>query len=142
MSIIKDKLTAEGAEGAEIGNVISGKIIGAAIEVHRELGPGLLESAYEACLAHELMSIGLRVEKQVPLPISYKGFSLENGYRMDLVVENLVVCELKTVDHFTNLHQAQLLSYLRLSGHKLGLLLNFYQRYMRNGIKRIALSAA
>jgi len=96
-------------------------IIGAAIEVHRELGPGLLESTYEACLAYELAQRGLKVERQKPLPVVYKGLKLDIGYRVDLLVEDRVVVELKAVDHLEAIHEAQLLSYLRLSGCNMGL---------------------
>ena len=112
-------------------NQITEKIIGAAIEVHRELGPGLLESAYETCLSFELAERGLDIDRQKPLPIVYK------GTRLDLLVENLVIVEIKSVDHLDSIHQAQLLSYLRLSGCKLGLLNNFNVQVLKNGIKRM-----
>ncbi len=115
------------------------KIIGAAIEVHRELGPGLLESAYQACLVHELELRGLNVEEQVPLPVTYKGITLDCGYRLDLVVENRVVVELKTVEKLIPVHEAQLLTYLKLSKIKIGLLINFHSAVIRNSIKRMAL---
>ena len=137
----KKHLTAEGAEDAELRpDALTNRIIGAAIEVHRHLGPGLLESAYEVCLVHELMAAGLHVERQVPLPVVYKGVSLECGYRMDLVVERQVVCELKTVDRLNDIHTAQVLSYLRLSGLRVGLLINFHQTTLKAGIKRLSLS--
>src|SRR4051794_7452316 len=101
------------------------EIIGAAIAVHRALGPGLLESAYEACLKYELEQRGLRVEKQVPLRVVYREVSLECAYRLDLVVEGLIILELKAGDVLAPIHEAQLLSYLRLSGLRLGLLINF-----------------
>jgi GxxExxY protein len=112
-------------------------IIGAAIEVHRELGPGLLESAYEACLAYELAKRGRRVSRQVPLPIKYKGVELAEGYRIDLLVDDLVVVEVKACDGLNPIHQAQLLSYLRLSGRQVGLLLNFHETSLRRGLKRL-----
>ena len=118
-------------------NQITEKIIGAAIEVHRELGPGLLESAYETCLSFELAERGLDINRQKPLPIVYKGTRLDAGYRLDLLVENLVIVEIKSVDHLDSIHQAQLLSYLRLSGCKLGLLNNFNVQVLKNGIKRM-----
>ena len=127
--------TTEGTEGTE-ENKLTGLIIGAAIEVHRHLGPGLLESAYEACLCHELLSLGLAVERQRPLPVVYKSVQVECGYRLDLVIENQVICELKTVERITDVHQAQILSYLKLSGIPLGLLFNLNQRVLRSGIKR------
>ncbi len=118
-------------------NLISSKIILAAIEVHRTLGPGLLESAYERCLCHELALQDISFEKQVPLPVTYKGVNLDCGYRLDLVVEGKVILELKSVARFEAIHDAQLLTYLRLTRLKLGLLLNFNVDLMKNGIKRI-----
>jgi GxxExxY protein len=115
------------------------KIIGAAIEVHRELGPGLLESAYAACLAHELTLRGLRFRTEVPLPVVYKGVRLDCGYRMDLIVEERVLLELKTAEKILPVHEAQLLTYLRLSGIKVGLLINFHSPVLRNAIKRMVL---
>jgi GxxExxY protein len=112
-------------------------VIGAAIEVHRELGPGLLESAYEACLVYELELRGLTVERQHPLPVHYKGVRLDCGYRIDLLVEHRVVVELKTVEHLAPVHQAQLLTYLRLAKLNVGLLLNFHEPTMRAGIRRL-----
>ncbi|MEW5945484.1 MAG: GxxExxY protein [bacterium] len=116
---------------------LSYQIVGAAIEVHKTLGPGLLESAYEVCLCRELELKKLRFEKQVPLPVEYKGLSLDCGYRMDIVVEDLVIIELKTVDKIIPIHDAQLLTYLKLSGKKLGMILNFNVPIMKDGIKRI-----
>ena len=112
-------------------------IIGAAIEVHRELGPGLLESAYEACLFYELTLRGLDVLREVKLPITYKGVELDQGYKIDLLVQRSVVVEVKAVDRLDAIHEAQLLSYLKLSGCKVGLLLNFNVRVLRDGIKRM-----
>ena len=114
-------------------------IIGAAIEVHRELGPGLLESVYEECLSHELRFRNLTVQRQVDLPMVYKGIELSCGHRMDLVVEDAVVIELKAVEQLLPIHEAQLLTYLRLSGKRVGLLLNFNTALLRDGIKRMAL---
>ena len=111
-------------------------IIGAAIEVHRALGPGLLESAYEECLCHELGLRGLSFERQYPLPVVYKGVTLACGYRMDIVVEDQVVIELKTVDKLLPVHEAQLLTYLKLSGKRIGLLFNFHCEVLRAGMKR------
>jgi GxxExxY protein len=116
------------------------QIIGAAIEVHRHLGPGLLESAYETCLAHELTLLGLDVAQQQPLPISYKGLQLDAAYRLDLVVENSVLLELKSVERFEPIHEAQLLTYLRLARLPVGLLINFNVHLLRQGIKRFALT--
>lgn len=117
-------------------NEISGKIIGCAIEVHKALGPGLLESAYEECLYFELQSAGLKVEKQKPLPVVYKEVKLETGYRIDLLVENCIVVELKSVEALNDVHTAQVLTYLKLSGCKLGLLINFNVVKLVDGIKR------
>jgi len=111
-------------------------IIGAAIEVHKTLGPGLLESAYEDCLKHELELRGYSVRKQMPLPVVYKGLELECGYRMDLVVEETVIIEVKSVDQIHPVHEAQLLTYLRISGKRVGLLINFNVELLKNGIIR------
>lgn len=112
-------------------------IIGAAIEVHRHLGPGLLESAYEQCLAYELGLRNILFQRQVPLPVQYKEVQLDCGYRMDLVVAKSVVVELKTVEKLLPIHDAQLLTYLKLSGLKTGLLLNFNAPTLKQGIKRL-----
>jgi GxxExxY protein len=117
-------------------NKITEKIIGAAIEVHRSLGPGLLESAYQECLIYELESIGLKVKKELILPIIYKDLILKHGYRIDLLVENQIVLELKTVDKFTDVHSAQILTYMKLGTYPLGLLINFNTKLLKNGIKR------
>lgn len=131
--------TAEGAEGAEKKeNQISGIVLDAAIAVHTALGPGLLESAYEACLLFELCSRGLKVQTQVPLPISYRGVKLDAAYRMDLLVEDLVIIEIKAIERLMPIHDAQLLSYLKLSKKKLGLLINFHVVRLKDGYKRIA----
>ena len=119
-------------------NVLSGEIISAAIEVHREIGPGLLESAYEECLCYELGLRGLNFSRQVDLPVVYKGVSLDCGYRMDIVVENLVLIALKTVSELKSIHSAQTLTYLRLSEIPLGLLINFNVNLLKDGIKRLA----
>ena len=118
-------------------NQISKQIIGSAIEVHKQLGPGLLESAYRECLYYELSKAGLTVRKEVPMPIVYKEIRLDHGYRMDLLVANKVVVEIKTVEFLTDVHTAQLLTYLRLGNYKLGLLLNFHVAVMKEGIKRL-----
>jgi GxxExxY protein len=115
------------------------EIIGAAIEVHRELGPGLLESAYEACLCYELKLRGIDVECQVPLPVQYKEVHLDCGYRIDACEKNRVILELKSVDEINDLHRAQLLTYLRPSGKKVGLLLNFNVPVLKDGIVRMVL---
>jgi GxxExxY protein len=120
-------------------NEISHTIIGCAIEVHKQLGPGLLESAYQECLYYELVNKGLKVEKEKALPIVYKEVKLDHGYRIDLLVENKVVIELKTVEDFTEVHTAQVLTYLKLGQYKLGLLLNFHVSTLKEGIKRIIL---
>ena len=118
-------------------NQLSSKIIGTAIEVHKTLGPGLLESAYEECLCHELSIQGLLFEKQKPLSIDYKGKKLDCGYRLDIIVEKAVIIELKTCEKIEPIHKAQLLTYLKLSGINLGLILNFDVSLMRDGIVRI-----
>jgi len=118
-------------------NQLSSKIIGAAIEVHKTLGPGLLESAYEECLCHELGMQGLLFEKQKPLSIDYKGKKLDCGYRLDIIVEKAVIIELKSCEKIEPIHKAQLLTYLKLSGLNLGLILNFNVSLMRDGIVRI-----
>ena len=117
-------------------NQISEIIIGKAIEVHRALGPGLLESAYQECLYHELINEGLKVEKEKPMPIIYKDIKLDHGYRLDLLVENKVVIEIKTVDTLIDVHTAQILTYLKLGDYKLGLLINFNVPLLKEGIKR------
>jgi GxxExxY protein len=114
----------------EIGHAI----IGAAMNVHSAVGPGLLESAYGVCLAHELQKQGLRVQKEASIPIRYDGLTIDNGYRVDLLIENLVVVELKAVANILPVHRSKLLSYLRLSDYKLGFLLNFHVAHMRDGI--------
>lgn len=113
------------------------EIIAAAIEVHRTLGPGLLEAAYQACLAYELSSRGIKFEREKPLPVQYKKVKLDCGYEMDFVVEGQVVVETKAVDKLNKVHQAQLLSHLKLGGYKVGLLINFHELVLRNGIKRM-----
>jgi len=118
-------------------NELSSKIIGAAIEVHKALGPGLLESAYEECLCHELSLRGFSFERQELLPITYKGKELDCGYRLDIVVEKVIIVELKSCERIEPIHKAQLLTYLRLSGLHLGLLLNFNTLMMRDGIFRV-----
>jgi len=120
-------------------NELSKIIIGCAIDVHRELGPGLLESAYQECLYYELVSKGLKVEKEKSIPIVYKEIKLDHGYRIDLLIEDKVVIELKTVESFTDVHTAQVLTYLKLGDYRLGLLLNFHVKLMKDGIKRIIL---
>ena len=118
-------------------NEISKKIIGAAIQVHRTLGPGLLESTYEACLKYELEKIGLKIQSQVGLPVIYDGIKIDLGYRLDILVEDAVIIELKAVTTITPLYEAQLLSYLKLSGKHLGLLINFNVTLLKDGIKRM-----
>jgi len=118
-------------------NKITETIIGAAIDVHRALGPGLLESAYEACMVYELAQVGLKAEQQKPLPIVYREVKLECGYRMDLMIEDEVIVEIKSIEKLLPIHQAQLLSYLKLSDCKVGLLINFNVKVLKNGIKRV-----
>lgn len=116
---------------------ITGAIVDAAMKVHSALGPGLLESVYETCLRHELQKRGFRVTAQVWLPVVYDGIEIEGGYKIDLLVEDEVVVELKTVEHLLALHQAQLLSYLKLSNKRIGLLINFNVVHLRDGVKRM-----
>jgi len=118
-------------------NRITEAIIGSAIQVHKALGPGLLESAYEACLVYELNQRGLKVQQQKPLPVVYQNVKLDCGYRLDLFVEEAVIVELKSVDHLEPIHNAQLLSYLKLSGAKVGLLINFNVMILKSGIRRV-----
>jgi GxxExxY protein len=120
-------------------NQITHAIIGAAIEVHKYLGPGLLESAYEECLAHELSLRNLRIERQKPIPVVYKETKLECGYRIDLLVEDEIVVELKAVEGLAPIHEAIVLTYLRLSGHKLGLLINIHVATLKEGVRRFIL---
>jgi len=115
------------------------KILDSSFQVHTVLGPGLLESAYEECLFYELKQIGLKVEKQKALPLVYKDVKLEAGYRIDLIVENCIIIEIKAVDQLSDIHLAQILTYLKLSNCKLGLLVNFNVRHLKDGIKRVVL---
>lgn len=118
-------------------NYISGKVIEAAIKVHKNLGPGLLESAYEACLYYELQQLGLAVRRQVPMPLVYEAIQLDVGYRIDLIVEDKVVIEIKSVDAINDVHIAQVLTYLKLSKLRLGLLINFNDVQVVKGVKRL-----
>ena len=119
-------------------NALTQQIIAAALGVHRELGPGMLESAYEACLVFELLQRGFQVERQKPLPLVYRGRTLDCGYRIDLLVENEVIVEVKAVERLEAVHGAQVLSYLRLSGCKVGLVINFNVKWLiRQGVKRV-----
>ena len=127
--------TEEAADNA--GSLLTGKIIGAAIEVHKALGPGLLESAYEACLIYELRLRRLKVEHQKPLPIFYKDVLLDCGYRLDIVVEEEVIIEVKSVSNIAPIHEAQLLSYLKMSDYKTGLLINFNIQLLKDGVRRM-----
>jgi GxxExxY protein len=120
-------------------NDLTGEIIGAAMEVHRTLGPGLLESAYEECLCHELGLRGLSLERQKPLPVVFKAVKLECGYRLDILIMNTVVVEVKTIEGFLPVHEAQVLTYLKLGGWRVGLLINFNVPVLKDGIKRIVL---
>jgi len=126
------------AVGEDLLNAVSGQIVDAALKVHRALGPGLLESAYEACLVHEMVKRGLKVRRQVSVPVEYDGVKLDTGYRIDVLVEEAVIVEIKAVDAVQAVHKTQLLSYLKLSGKKLGLLLNFNVALMKDGIRRVA----
>jgi GxxExxY protein len=116
---------------------VTGQIIGGGMEVHSALGPGLLESAYEPCFVHELECRGLRVRRQIPLRITYRGIQIKRAYRIDLLVEESVLVEIKAVTTVLPIHKAQLLSYLKLSGYKVGLLINFHSLHLKDGIIRI-----
>lgn len=118
---------------------VATNVVDAALKVRRELGPGLLESAYEQCLALELSRRGIRVERQKEVPVTYQGLRIEAGYRLDLLVENLVVVEIKTVERMAPVHDAQLLTYLRLSGLRIGFLINLHTRLLKDGIRRLVL---
>lgn len=128
-----------GHQELEALNDLAGTVIGAGLKVHKALGPGLLESAYEHCLAHELRNRGIAVQRQVPLPINYEGLTLEVGYRLDLLVAGAIVVEVKAVDALTRVHEAQVLTYLRLSGHRLGFLLNFNVELFKQGVRRFVI---
>ena len=118
---------------------LSTKVIGAAIEVHKALGPGLLESTYKQCLAHELNINGINFKIESPVPVIYNGMKLDCGYRVDLLVENKIIVELKSVESLSNIHQAQILSYLKLANLRKGLLINFNVKLLKNGIKSLVL---
>ena len=120
------------------GTEVTEAVIGAAIEVHRQLGPGLLESIYESALAYELADRGFKVERQKPVSVRYKGLNFDEGFRLDLLVADSVVLELKCVESLLPIHEAQLLSYLKLTGLKVGLLINFKVPVLKNGIKRLS----
>lgn len=119
-------------------NDISGAIVDAAFKVHSALGPGLLESVYEIALAHEITKRGFTVQRQVPIPISYDGLKFDEGFRADLIVNDQIIVELKSVENLRDVHKKQLLTYLKLTGHQLGLLINFNESLIKNGIVRIA----
>ena len=118
---------------------LSNQVIGCALEVHRNLGPGLLESTYEQCLAHELKIAGIPFRMQHPLPVEYKGIKLDCGYRIDVLVDDTIIVELKSVDKILPIHQAQLLTYMKLAYIAVGLLINFNVKYLKDGIKRMVL---
>ena len=118
-------------------NTLSGKVVDAAIQVHKALGPGLLESTYERCLQQELLLRGIKVERQVICPIEYRGLKLDEGYRLDLLVEDSIIVELKAVDALNEVHTAQLLTYLKLTGIELGLLINFNVSLLKDGLRRL-----
>jgi GxxExxY protein len=124
-------------EGEAKFEEISRQVIGVAIEVHRTLGPGLLESVYESCLAHELTLRGISFQQQVPVPVVYKGLSLDCAYRLDLVVDRQLIVEVKAVEKLLPIHSAQLNTYLKLTGIHVGLLMNFHTEVLRDGIKRV-----
>lgn len=135
---VAQRFTEKNFETMEI-NQITEKIIGCAIEVHRFLGPGLLESAYEECLAFELQKTGLNIERQKAVPVVYKEIKLDCGYRIDILVENKVVVELKTVDEFNPVHEAQILTYIKFAQKNIGLLINFNVTLLKDGIRRYRL---
>ena len=118
-------------------NSITKAVLRAAFTVHTQLGPGLLESAYEACLAHEITLLGFVVERQVPMPLIYKEIKMETGYRLDLLIQKKIIVEVKAIEAFTDVHIAQMITYLKLSNCKIGLLINFHVSSLKNGIKRI-----
>ena len=120
-------------------NLVTQTVIGAAIDVHRELGPGLLETAYRSCLVHELTLRGVKTESERGLPIRYRGVELDVGYRVDIVIEDLVLVEIKAIERLLPIHEAQLLTYLKLSGKHVGLLINFNVKLLTSGIRRLAL---
>jgi len=120
-------------------NGISNKVIGLAIEVHRSLGPGLLESVYQQCLAHEFVANGIDFVLEHPIPVRYKGINIDCGFRADFIVSGSIIVELKAVEKIIPLHEAQLLSYLKITGLKLGLIINFNVKLLKNGIKRMVL---
>ncbi len=117
-------------------NEITREIIGSAIEVHRVLGPGMLESAYEECLSYELTSLGLNVERQKPVPVTYKDVVLACGYRIDLLIDDCIIVEIKSIDGFAPVHEAQILTYMRFARKQVGLLINFNVTLLKNGIRR------
>ena len=127
----------QGAATERQENDISGKIIGAAIEVHKKLGPGLLESAYEVCLCCEMQLRGIKFERQVPLPLNYKGVVLDCAYRLDLLVEDKVIVELKSIEGLEPIHEAQMLTYLKLRNAWLGLIINFNVIMLKDGVRRL-----
>ena len=118
---------------------LSNQVIGCALEVHRNLGPGLLESTYEQCLAYEMKAAGMAFKLQYPLPVQYKSIKLDCGYRIDLLVNEAIIVELKSVDKILPIHQAQLLTYMKLADISIGLLINFNVKYLKDGIKRMVL---
>ena len=118
---------------------MTNEIVGCAIEVNKHLGPGLLESAYQKCLKYELLNKGFNVQEELLLPISYKGVDIDHGYRIDLLVENVIVLELKTVEALNDIHEAQILTYMKLGNYPIGYLLNFNVKRMMNGLKRYVL---
>jgi GxxExxY protein len=124
--------------GVEEPNAISGQVVDAAIAVHTELGPGLLESVYEIAVAYELRQRGFQVERKIPVPVQYRGIKFDEGYRLDLVVNDIVIVEIKSMEAVTTIHRKQILTYLRLTNRPLGLFLNFNVNLMKDGISRIA----
>lgn len=133
-------VTTENLEITEMEmNELTGRVIGCAIDVHRELGPGLLESTYERCLAHELDQSGIKFQTQYPIPVLYRGLHIDCGYRLDVFVEDQLIVELKSVESLQKIHEAQLLTHMKLSQVKLGLLINFNVNQLRDGIRRLVI---
>src|SRR6059058_671386 len=132
----ESSLTAESTELVEDLNQLTDSVIGSAIEVHRALGPGLLESTYEMCLCRELSIRGIPFARQVPIPVEYKGVKLDCGYQADIVVDEAILVEIKAIDSLLSIHDAQLLSYLKLGGWKIGLLINFNVELLKHGLRR------
>ena len=127
----------EESKVVQLQNDLTGRVIGFAIDVHRELGPGLLESVYESCLFYELQNAGIQVARQLTLPVNYKGLQIDQGFRLDLLVEDQLIVEIKACDRVLPIHKAQLITYLKMAKRPLGLLMNFNEKMMKDGIERV-----